>query len=63
MLLADKFSVISHQIVHLLLKYVDNAMHTVEFWVVAELNQAIFLEMPFLHKFNPSIIWWTHNIT
>ena len=61
--LSDNSSVISHQIVHLPLKFADGAIHTVEFRVVPALNHAIILEIPFLYTLNPSINWKTHTIT
>ena len=61
--LADNFSVISHQIVHLLVQFADGVVHTVEFWAVPVLNHAITLGMPFLHTLNTSIDWKTHIIT
>ena len=55
--LADNYQVVSYQIVNLLLKFANGAVHTVEFWVVPALNHAIILGMPFLHIFNPSVNW------
>ena len=60
--LADNYLVISHQIVQLPLKFADGAVHSVEFSVVAALNHAIILGMPFLHILNPRIYWYTHTI-
>ena len=61
--LADNSSVISHQVVHLQLKFADGAMHTVKLWVVPALNHIIILGMPFLHKFIPSNYWKKHTYT
>ena len=61
--LADKSTVVSHQIVQLPLKFADGAVYTVEFWVIPVLNHAIILGIPFLNIFNPSINWKTHTIT
>ena len=61
--LADNSTAISHQIVHLALKFSDGTMHIVEFRVVLALNHAIILEIPFQHKFNPSIDWENQTIT
>ena len=53
--LAKNSSVISHQIVHLPVQFAYGAIHTVEFWVLPSLNNAIILGIPFLHTLNPSI--------
>ena len=55
LLLADNYSVVSQQIVHLPLQFTDSAIHTDEFRVVSSFNHAIILEMTFLHILNPSI--------
>ena len=60
--LAENYSVISDQIVHLPLQFADGAIYTVEFWVVPAFNHAILLGMPFLYTLNPSIDWKTHFI-
>ena len=59
--LPDNSSIISHQTVHLLLYFADNAKYDVEFWVVCALNHTIFLGMPFLQILSPSINWETHT--
>ena len=53
--LADNSSVISHQYIHLPLKFADGAIHNFEFWVVPALNHAIILRIPFPYTLNPSI--------
>ena len=53
--LADYSSLISHQIVCLLLKFADGAMHNVEFRVFPTLNYTIILGMLFLHLVNTRI--------
>ena len=45
--LTDNYSVVSHQIVYLTLKFTDSAVHPVEFWAFPLLNHAIILGMPF----------------
>ena len=55
--LDDYYSVISHQIVYLPLNFVDDAVHTVEFWLVSALNRDKILGMPLLNQLNPSIDW------
>ena len=59
--LADNYSVITHQIVHVLLLFADGTIHTVEFRVIPALNHATILGMPFLHTLSPSIFWKTHT--
>ena len=61
--LDDNSSAISHQIMHLPLKFADGAVRTIEFWVVPELNRAIILVLPFLHKFDPNINCFNHTFT
>ena len=61
--LADSYTVISHQIMHLPIIFDDGAVHTVEFWVVPILNHAIILGIPFLHELYPSFDWKNHTIT
>ena len=53
--LADNFSVISHQSMHLPLQFADSATHTVEFRVGPALKYAIIWGVPFLYILNPSI--------
>ena len=59
----DNSSIISHQIVHLPLRFADGAVHTVEFQVVPPLNHAIILGMHFLHRLIPSVDFLNHTIT
>ena len=61
--LADIYSVIYHQIVHLPLKLADGTVHTIEFWEVPALNHAIILEMPFPHGFNLCVDYKNNTIT
>ena len=49
--LADNPLVISHQIVHLPLRFANSAIQTVEFRVVLALNNAIIIGMTLLHIF------------
>ena len=54
---SDKYLVIQHQIVHLPLKFTNNAVNTAEFWVIPILKYAIILRIPFIYKFNRRIDW------
>ena len=61
--LANNSLFISHQIMYLLVQFIDSAIYAVEVRVVPALNNAIVLGMPFLHTLNPSIDCNTHTIT